>query len=58
MLHDHLICRITDTAAQKYLLTEKGLTLDKAISLAQSVKKAENGTKGLQSPAEDSGELY
>ena len=58
MLNDHLICRITETAAQKYLLTEKGLTLDEAISLAQSVKKAENGAKDLQSPAEDSGELY
>ena len=58
ILHNHLICRITDTAAQKYLLTEKGLTLDKAVSVAQSVKKEENRAKDLQSPAEDSGELY
>ena len=44
MLCDSLVCGITDTTVQKRLLAEKDLTLDKAISLPQSVEVAEKGT--------------
>ena len=50
MLHDHLVCGIMDTTVQKRLLAEKDLTLDKAVSLAQSVEMADKGTKDLKSP--------
>ena len=56
MLRDHLVCSITDTSVQKQLLAEKDLTLDKAISLAQSVEIVEKGAKDL--PTEDSSELH
>ena len=58
MLCDRLVCGITDTSVQKRLLAEKDLTLDKAVSLAQSVEIAEKGAKDLKSPVEDSAELY
>ena len=58
MLRDRLVCGITDTSVQKRLLAEKDLTLDKAVSLAQSVEIAEKGAKDLKSPAEGSAELY
>lgn len=48
MLRDRLVCGITNSAVQKRLLAEKDLTLEKAISLAQSVEIAE---KDLQTPA-------
>ena len=51
MLRDHLVCGITDTSVQTRLLAEKDLTLDKAVSLAQSVEIAEKGAKDLKSPA-------
>ena len=51
MLHDHLVFGITDTSVQTHLLAEKDLTLDKAVSLAQSVEIAEKGAKDLKSPA-------
>ena len=47
MLRDRLVCRITDTSVQKRLLAEKDLTLDKAVSLAQSVEIARRGPKTL-----------
>ena len=50
MLHDRLVCGITDTTMQKSLLSERDLTLAKAISLAQSVEIAEKGAKELQTP--------
>ena len=50
MLRDRLVCGITNTV-QKRLLTEKELTLDKAVSLAQSVEIAEQGAKDLQTSA-------
>ena len=58
MLRDRLVCGITDTSVQKRLLAEKDLTLDKAVSLAQSVEIAEKGTKDLHLPTEDSLELH
>ena len=58
MLRDRLVCGITDTSVQKRLLTEKDLTLDKAVSLAQSVEIAEKGAKDLHLPTEDSSELH
>ena len=48
MLCDSLVCGITDTTVQKCLLAEKDLTLDKAISLPQSVEIAEKGTKDFK----------
>ena len=53
MLRDRLVCGITDISVQKRLLAEKDLTLDKAVSLAQSVEIAEKGAKDLKSPAEN-----
>ena len=58
MLRDRLLCGITDTSVQKRLLAEKDLTLDKAVSLAQSVEIAEKGAKDLHLPTEDSSELH
>ena len=52
MLHNRLVCGIMDTSVQERL------TLDKAVSLAQSVEIVEKGAKDLKSPAEDSAELY
>ena len=51
MLRDRLVCGITNSAVQKRLLAEKDLTLDKAVSLAQSVEIAEKGSKDLQTSA-------
>ena len=50
MLRDRLVCGIANGTVQKRLLAEKELTLDKAISLAQSVEIAEKGAKDLQLP--------
>ena len=50
MLRDRLVCGITNTTVQKWLLAEKELSLDKTDSLAQSVGIAEQGTKDLQLP--------
>ena len=58
MLQDHLVCNITGTTVHKWLLAEKDLTLDKAVSLAQSVEIEEKGAKDLQLPTEDSSELH
>ena len=49
MLRDRLVCGIKNTTVQKWLLAEKELSLDKAVSLAQSVEIAEQGAKDLQS---------
>ena len=51
MLRDRLVCGITNSTVQKRLLAEKDLTLEKAVSLAQSVEIAEKGSKDLQTPA-------
>ena len=40
------------------MLAEKDLTLDKAVSLAQSVETVEKGAKDCQLPTEDSSELH
>ena len=58
MLRDRLVCGITDTTVQKRLLAERELTLDKAISLAQSVEIAEKGAKDLRSPTDSTTELH
>ena len=58
MLQDRLVWSITDTSVQKCLLAEKDLTLDKAVSLAQSVEIAEKGARDLQLPTEDSLKLH
>lgn len=42
MLYYRLVYGITDTTIQKCLLAEKYLTLDKAISLAQSVETSKD----------------
>ena len=47
MLRDRLVCGITNSVVQKQLLAEKDLTLEKVISLAQSVEIAKNGSKDL-----------
>ena len=51
MIQDRLVCGITNTTVQKRLLAEKELSLDKAVSLAQSVEVAEQGAKDLQMAA-------
>ena len=43
-----MVCGVTNTTVQKWLLAEKELSLDKAISLAQSIEVAEQGAKDLQ----------
>ena len=58
MLRDRLECGITDTTVQKRLLAEKDLTLDKAVSLAQSVEIAEKGAKDLQTSTGTTTELH
>ena len=45
MLWDRLVCGIMDTSVQKQFLAEKDFALDKAVSLAQSVKIAEKGQR-------------
>jgi len=50
MLRDRLVCGNANGIVQKSLLAEKELTLDQAISLAQSVEIAEKGAKDLQLP--------
>ena len=50
--HIHCIfCGITNTTVQKQLLAEKEMSLDKAVSLAQSIEVAEQGAKYLQMAA-------
>ena len=51
MRHHRYLCA-------KRLLAEKNLTLDKAVSLAQSVEIAEKGAKYLQLLTEDHSELH
>ena len=51
MLRDRLVCGITNSTVQKRLLSEKELTLDKAVSIAHSVELAEKGSKDLQASA-------
>ena len=51
MLRDRSVCGITNTTVQKGLLAEKELSLDKAVSLAQSVEVAGQGAKDLQMAA-------
>ena len=58
MLRDRLVCGITDTTVQKHLLGEKELTLDRAVSLAQSVEIAEKGAKDLQSSTGSANEVH
>ena len=58
MLRDRLVCGITDTTVQKRLLAEKELTLDRAVSLAQSVEIAEKGAKDLQSSTGSVNEVH
>ena len=58
MLRDRLVCGITDTTVQKRLLAEKELTLDRAVSLAQSVEIAEKGARDLQSSTGSANEVH
>ena len=58
MLRDRLVCGITDTTVQKHLLGEKELTLDRAVSLAQSVEIAEKGAKDLQTSTGSANEVH
>ena len=48
MIRNRLVCGITITKVQKWLLTKKQLGLDRAVSLAQSVEVAEQGAKYLR----------
>ena len=47
-LRDRLVCGLRSTAAQKSLLSEENLTLEKAIRLAQSLEAADKNTKKLK----------
>ena len=58
MLRHCLVCGITDATVQKHLVAEKDLTLDKAVSLAQSVEMAEKGAKDLQTSTWTTAELH
>ena len=50
MLRDRLVCGITDTTVQKRLLAEKELTLERAVSLVQSVEIAKRGQRTCKAP--------
>ena len=51
MIRNRLVCGITITKVQKWLLAKKQLSLDKTVSLAQSKEVAEQGAKYLQMAA-------
>ena len=51
MLQARLVYGITNITVQKRLLAEKELSLNKAVSLAQSIEVAEQGAKDLQMAA-------
>ena len=44
-LRDRLVCGLRNTAAQKNLLSEENLTLEKAIRVAQSLEAADKNAK-------------
>ena len=46
-LRDRLVCGLRSTAAQKQLLTQTDLTLEKALRIAQGMEAADEGTKKL-----------
>ena len=48
MIRNRLVCGITITKVQKWLLAKKQLSLDEIVSLAQSKEVAEQGAKYLQ----------
>jgi len=49
-LCDHLVCGIQDEAAQHRLLAKADLTLARAITLTQSMERAQKDSKDIQSP--------
>ena len=49
MLHDRLVCGITNAAVQKCLLTEPELTFTIAVTIAWAMELVEKGSRALQS---------
>ena len=47
-LRDRLVCGLCDEAYQKHLLSERKLTLDKALKIAQSMKTADVNARALR----------
>ena len=57
MLHDRVVCSITDDRLQPRLLAEPKLTLKKAVELAQAQETADQGAQHLQQKQPQSGQL-
>ena len=47
-LHDQLVCGLEEEAYQKHLLSERELTLDKALQISQSMETANVNACALQ----------
>ena len=52
MLRDRLVCGINDSRLQRRLLTEPGLTFQKALELARAFESAEKNARDLQTVRE------
>jgi len=48
MIRDHLVCGVNDSAIQKCLLAESGLTYEKAVELALSAETAAQNVRELR----------
>ena len=57
-LHDRLICGLWHTTAQKNLLSEENLTLEKAIWVAQSLEVADKNARKLKAKEVASMSIY
>ena len=53
MLRDRLVCGINDSAIQRKLLSERNLTFDKALEMAQSHEAAVRNARTLQAGTND-----
>ena len=57
MLRDCVVCSIADGRLQQCLLAEPGLTLKKALELAQVQETADQGAQHLQQKQPQSGQM-
>ena len=48
MLHDCLVCRVNEETIQRHLLAELGLTLKKALEIAQGLGAAARNVREIQ----------
>ena len=54
MIRDHIVCGVNDTAVQKHLLAEPGLTYAKAMEIAQGAETAAQSLRELRPPNSES----